>query len=50
VTSSWSFILQLTVGFSFMTTLQHLGNFFLGFLSKEQCDKTWASPVLPWPG
>ena len=38
-----------TVGFSFVTMLQHSGRFCQGFLSKEQCDNTgtssWLAPA-----
>jgi hypothetical protein len=33
-----------TFGFSFMTMLQHIGQ---GFLSKEQCENSEASPYSP---
>jgi hypothetical protein len=35
-----------TVGFPFMTMLQHRGQFCQGFLSKEQCESTGTSPWL----
>jgi hypothetical protein len=38
-----------TVGFSFMTMLQHTSHFGQGFLSKEQCDNTGAPIIHSWP-
>ena len=38
-----------TVGFSFMTIASTSVGFSQGFLSKEQCDNTAASPILSWP-
>jgi len=38
-----------TVGFSFMTMASTSVGFGQGFLSKEQCDNTAASPMLSWP-
>ena len=41
---------ERTVGFFFMTMLQHTGRFWSWDLSKERCNNTASSPILSWPG